>query len=86
MLRLLGKGPWAVADQLLISATNFATMVLLARGLSGTSPGLWREICEECFVGGTLCHLHLLLVRVDVGLRIQRHRLVGLSPTRMTQE
>lgn len=34
ILRRLGKVPWAVADQLLISATNFVTMVLLARGLS----------------------------------------------------
>ena len=30
ILCLLGKAPWAVADQMLISATNFVTMVFWA--------------------------------------------------------
>src|ERR1700759_1411207 len=31
--RLLGKDIWALADQVLISGSNFVTMVLAARGL-----------------------------------------------------
>ena len=32
-LRKVGRAPWAFADQALISATNFFTMILLARRL-----------------------------------------------------
>lgn len=39
--RLLGKGTWALADQALISATNFATMVLVARVLTPREFGLY---------------------------------------------
>ena len=46
ILRRLGKVPWAVADQLLISATNFVTMVLLARGLSREDFGRFTLVYE----------------------------------------
>lgn len=36
---LLRKGVWGIADQALISATNFTTMVLLARGLGPAAFG-----------------------------------------------
>ena len=38
---LLRKGVWALADQALISATNFATMVLVARVLTPREFGLY---------------------------------------------
>ena len=37
--RMLGVGIWGLSDQALISATNFATMVLLARALGPASFG-----------------------------------------------
>ena len=71
MLRLLGKAPWAVADQLLISATNFATMVLLARGLS-----------QEDFGSFTLLYLVLLFANnLQSGLITQPHNILGVSAT-----
>lgn len=54
MLRLLGKSPWAVADQLLISATNFATMVLLARGLSQEAFGSFTLIYSVLLFANSL--------------------------------
>ena len=68
MLRLLGKAPWAVADQLLISATNFATMVLLARGLS-----------QEAFGSFTLIYSVLLFANsLQSGLITKPHNKVLL--------
>ncbi len=69
MLRLLGKAPWAVADQLLISATNFATMVLLARGLS-----------QEAFGSFTLIYSVLLFANsLQSGLITQPHNILGIA-------
>ena len=69
MLRLLGKSPWAVADQLLISATNFATMVLLARGLS-----------QEAFGSFTLIYSVLLFANsLQSGLITQPHNILGIA-------
>ena len=69
MLRLLGKAPWAVADQLLISATNFATMVLLARGLS-----------QEAFGSFTLIYSVLLFANnLQFGLITQPHNILGIA-------
>ena len=71
MLRLLGKAPWAVADQLLISATNFATMVLLAGGLS-----------QEDFGSFTLLYLVLLFANnLQSGLITQPHNILGVNRT-----
>ena len=69
MLRLLDKAPWAVADQLLISAANFATMVLLARGLS-----------QEDFGSFTLLYLVLLFANsLQSGLITQPHNILGVT-------
>ena len=69
MLRLLGKAPWAVADQLLISATNFATMVLLARGLS-----------QEAFGSFTLIYSVLLFANnLQFGLITQPHNILAIA-------
>ena len=69
MLRLLGRSPWAVADQLLISATNLATMVLLARGLS-----------QEAFGSFTLIYSVLLFANsLQSGLITQPHNILGVT-------
>ena len=43
-LGLLRKGSWGIADQMLISATNFVTMVLLARGLGPAAFGVFSLV------------------------------------------
>src|SRR5688572_19593946 len=37
----VGKGAWGLADQMLISLTNFVTMVFLARGLGPAAFGVF---------------------------------------------
>jgi O-antigen/teichoic acid export membrane protein len=43
-LRLFRKGSWGIADQMLISATNFVTMVLLARGVGPAAFGAFSLV------------------------------------------
>ncbi len=64
---LLGKAPWAVADQLLISATNLATMVLLARSLSQEAFGSFILIYSVLLFANTL----------QSGLITQPHNILG---------
>jgi O-antigen/teichoic acid export membrane protein len=49
----LGNTSWAVADQGLISATNFITMILLARGLSPADFGGFTLIYSVLLFAGT---------------------------------
>ena len=67
MLRLLGKAPWAVADQMLISATSFVTMALLARSLS-----------QEAFGSFILIYSVLPFANsLQSGLITQPHNILG---------
>ncbi len=69
LLASLGKTPWAVADQMLISATNFVTIVLLARGFSQASLGSY-----------TLVYSALLFVNsIQSGLVTQPHNILGAT-------
>lgn len=43
-VRFLRAGAWGISDQMLISATNFATMVLLARGLGPAGFGVFSLV------------------------------------------
>src|SRR5688572_14738900 len=43
-MSLIRKGSWGIADQALISATNFVTMVLLARGLGPAAFGAFSLV------------------------------------------
>ena len=68
--RRLIKDAWAVADQALISATNFLTMVLVARGLGGPSE----------FGAFTLVYSALLFANIlQVALITQPHNILGTA-------
>jgi O-antigen/teichoic acid export membrane protein len=63
-----GKTHWAVADQVLISATNFILMILLARGLS-----------NEAFGGFSLIYSVLLFANaLQSALVTQAHNVLGV--------
>ena len=65
----LGKVSWALADQALISATNFITIILLARGL--TQEGLGEF---------TLVYSALLFVNsIQAGIITQPHNILGVN-------
>jgi len=65
----LGGAPWAVADQMAISAANFVTVVLLARGLS-----------QADFGGFTLVYSVLLFANsLQSGLITQPHNILGAT-------
>ncbi|HEX2971130.1 MAG TPA: hypothetical protein VHP11_02285, partial [Tepidisphaeraceae bacterium] len=65
----LGRAPWAVADQMVISATNFVTIILLARGFSQASLGSF-----------TLVYSGLLFVNsLQGGLITQPHNILGAT-------
>ena len=69
ILASLGKAPWAIADQMLISATNFITVILLARGFSQASLGSF-----------TLVYSALLFVNsIQAGLVTQPHNILGAT-------
>ncbi len=68
-LASLGQAPWAVADQALISLTNFVTMVLLARGMSQADFG-WFTI---------LYSILLFANSLQSGLITQPHNILGTS-------
>jgi len=64
---LVGKAPWAVVDQMVISATNMITMVLLARGLT-----------QADFGGFILVYSALLFANsLQSGLITQPHNILG---------
>jgi O-antigen/teichoic acid export membrane protein/thymidylate kinase len=66
-IRALSAATWAVADQVLISATNFATTVLLA-----------RELSQAAFGRFALIYLALLFVNsLQGGLITQPHNILG---------
>src|SRR5690348_7922098 len=68
--RRLVKDAWAVADQALISGTNFVTMVLVARGLG--SPAEFGTF--------TLVYSALLFANIfQVALVTQPHNVLGTS-------
>ena len=63
----LGSVSWGVADQMLISATNLITMILLARGLH-----------PEAFGSFVLAYSILLFANsLQSGLITQPHNLLG---------
>lgn len=65
--KLLGGSAWGLADQVLISATNFGTMVLLARSLGAAEFGAF-----------TLCYLVLLLANsLQTALVTQPHNILA---------
>ena len=65
----LGGAPWAVADQMAISAANFVMVVLLARGLS-----------QADFGGFTLVYSVLLFANsLQSGLVTQPHNILGAT-------
>jgi O-antigen/teichoic acid export membrane protein/thymidylate kinase len=65
----LGRNAWAVADQMLISATNFVTMIFLARGLSRADFGEF-----------TLVYSVLLFANsIQSGLITQPHGILGAT-------
>ena len=67
--RAAGRASWAVVDQALISATNFITMVFLARGLSPTD-----------FGGFALVYSVLLFANsLQSGLITQPHNVLGAT-------
>jgi O-antigen/teichoic acid export membrane protein len=69
LVRALGGAPWAVADQMTISAANFITMVLLARSLS-----------QSDFGGFTLVYSVLLFANsLQFGLVTQPHNILGAT-------
>lgn len=68
-LRGAGHAPWALLDQMLISATNFITIVLLARDFSRAALGRF-----------TLVYGMLLFVNsVQAGLITQPHNILGVT-------
>ncbi len=68
-LRSLGRVPWAVGDQLVVSAANLATMILLARGLSPVE-----------FGGFTLVYSIVLFANsLQSGLITQPHNILGVT-------
>ena len=68
--RRVGKDVWAIADQALISATNFATMILVARGLA--SPAEFGIF--------TLVYSALLFANIlQVALVTQPHNVLGTA-------
>lgn len=68
-LRRPVRFPWAVGDQMVISAANFATMILLARGLSPAE-----------FGGFTLVYSILLFANsLQSGLITQPHNILGAT-------
>ncbi len=67
MLRTLAPATWALADQVLISGTNFVTTVLLARALA-----------PDDFGDFVLVYLVLLFVNsIQLGLITQPHNVLG---------
>ncbi|MGE5611349.1 MAG: hypothetical protein ACM359_19020 [Bacillota bacterium] len=69
ILAVLGRTPWAVVDQMVISATNFVTIILLARGFSPASLGSF-----------TLVYSALLFVNsLQAGLVTQPHNILGAT-------
>src|SRR5688500_11827853 len=65
----LSRGAWGLADQVLISATNFITMVLLARGLG-----------PESFGEFVLVYTAMLLANgLQNSLIIQPHHVLGAT-------
>ena len=68
--RRLAKDAWAIADQALISGTNFVTMVLVARGLGSPSE----------FGTFTLVYSALLFANIlQVALVTQPHNVLGTA-------
>lgn len=66
----IGSNVWALADQVLISGTNFVTMVLLARGLDSAS------------AFGTFVLVHSILLfsnSIQSALVTQPHNVLGVS-------
>jgi O-antigen/teichoic acid export membrane protein/thymidylate kinase len=71
-LALLRKWSWGVADQGLISATNFVTMVLLARGLGPASFGAFSLVYGALLFangiqGALILHPHSVLSAARIG-------------------
>src|SRR5690348_16921655 len=64
-----GRSFWALADQVLISATNFVTMILVARGLTKHAFG------EFSLVYSGLLFANLL----QTGLITQPHNVLGAT-------
>ncbi len=66
----IGNNVWALADQVLISGTNFVTMILLARGLNSAS----------AFGAFVLVHSILLFSNsIQSALVTQPHNVLGVS-------
>lgn len=66
----IGNNVWALADQVLISGTNFVTMILLARGL------------ESASAFGTFVLVHSVLLfsnSIQSALVTQPHNVLGVS-------
>lgn len=68
-LRFLAKVPWALADQVLVSATTFVSVVLLAKGL-GT-----QEFGEYTLVFSALLFVNSL----QSGIVTQPHNILGVA-------
>ena len=66
----IGNNVWAIADQVLISGTNFVTMILLARGLNSAA----------AFGAFVLVHSILLFSNsIQSALVTQPHNVLGVS-------
>jgi len=68
-MRFVGKAPWAVGDQMLISATNMITTVMLARGLSPDAFGLFVLIFSALLFANS----------IQSGLIHQAHNVLGAT-------
>ncbi len=68
---LLRNGVWALADQMLISATNFVTMVLLARNLNSQDFGSFSLVYLSLMFAGNL--QTALVTRPHNVLGVARH-------------
>ena len=64
-----GGAPWAVADQMAISAANFVTVVLLARGLSQADFGYFTLVYSVLLFANSL----------QAGLVTQPHNILGAT-------
>jgi len=68
-LRFLAKVPWALADQVLVSATTFVSVVLLAKGLGS------QEFGEYTLVFSALLFVNSL----QSGVVTQPHNILGVA-------
>lgn len=69
LLRRLGKAPWVLADQMLLSAANFLMMVCLARGMSPAAFGLFTLVYSILLFANSL----------QSGLVTQPHNVLGAT-------